>query len=58
MCAGVTEEICTFTSFISSFEQASSHTVLEGVTHGISPKGSQTGNSSGCFQDLLACLSK
>lgn len=35
-----------------------SHSIGGGVTHGMSLEGSQTGNSSGCFQDLLVCLSE
>lgn len=52
-CAGVTEEKCMFTSSTLSFQQTSSHAVSEGGTRGMSLEGSQTGNSSGCFHDLL-----
>lgn len=55
MFSGVTAEICVFTSSTSSYF---THTVSEGVTHRMSLEGSRTGNSSGCFPDLLACLSK
>lgn len=56
-CAGVTEEKCVFTSSTLSFQQTSSHTEWEGGTRGMSLEGSQTGNSSGCFHDLLVFLS-
>lgn len=53
MCGGVTLEICVCFIHFNIHADIISHSIGEGVTHGMSLEGSQTGNSSGCFQDLL-----
>lgn len=54
----MTVKICIVTSSSSSFHQASSNTetAREGVTQGMSLKGSQTGNTGRCCQDVSVCM--
>lgn len=54
MCGGVTLQICVHIIRADII----SHSITEGVTHGMSLEASQTGNSSGCFQHLLVCLNR